>query len=113
MKRTEAKRATEGLRKMNERIRELAEQAGAVVCGTFGKPMNIDELEKFAELIVKEFAELIVKESAELIVRECILALWTEECRTSDLAILDHNRNVKKIKEHFGVEENELNNNRL
>ena len=82
---------------MNERIRELAEQAGAVVCGTFGKPMNIDELEKFAELIVQE----------------CILALWTEECRTSDLAILDHNRNVKKIKEHFGVEENELNNNRL
>jgi hypothetical protein len=82
---------------MNERIRELAEQAGAVVCGTFGKPMNIDELEKFAELIVKE----------------CGVALWTEECRTSDLAILDHNRNVKKIKEHFGVEENELNNNRL
>ena len=82
---------------MNEKIKQLAEQAGAVVCGTFGKPMNIDELEKFAELIVQE----------------CILALWTEECRTSDLAILDHNRNVKKIKEHFGVEENELNNNRL
>ena len=39
---------------MNERIRQLAEQAGAVVCGTFGKPMNIDELEKFAELIVQE-----------------------------------------------------------
>jgi hypothetical protein len=39
---------------MNERIRKLAEQSGVVMRGTFGKPMNIDELEKFAELIVKE-----------------------------------------------------------
>ena len=51
---------------MNERIQQLAEQAGAVVCGTFGKPMNIDELEKFAELIVREFAELIVQECADI-----------------------------------------------
>ena len=46
---------------MNERIRELAEQAGAVVCGTFGKPMNIDELEKFAELIVQECADICIE----------------------------------------------------
>ena len=39
---------------MNDRIRELAEQSGVVMRGKFGKPMNIDELEKFAELIVKE-----------------------------------------------------------
>ena len=88
---------------MNERIRELAEQAGAETWSrapmraVTGLAFTDEKLEKFAELIV----------------RECILALWTEECRTSDLAILDHNRNVKKIKEHFGVEENELNNNRL
>ena len=104
---------------MNEKIKQLAEQAGAETWSrapmraVTGLAFTDEKLEKFAELIVKEFAELIVKESAELIVRECILALWTEECRTSDLAILDHNRNVKKIKEHFGVEENELNNNRL
>ena len=39
---------------MNEKIKKLAEQSGVVMRGTFGKPMNIDELEKFAELIVKE-----------------------------------------------------------
>ena len=50
---------------MNERIRELAEQAGAVVCGTFGKPMNIDELEKFAELIVQECADICIEMSAK------------------------------------------------
>ena len=50
---------------MNERIRELAEQAGAVVCGTFGKPMNIDELEKFAELIVRECADICIEMAAK------------------------------------------------
>ena len=41
---------------------------------------------------------------AELIVRECIWALWTEECRTSDLASEEYTRGSNKIKEHFGVE---------
>ena len=42
---------------------------------------------------------------AELIVKECIWALWTEECRTSDLASEECLRGSNKIKEHFGVEE--------
>ena len=74
---------------MNKRIRELAEQAG------YEKDMfgighwDMPECQKFAELIVKE----------------CIWALWTEECRTSDLASEEYTRGSNKIKEHFGVEE--------
>ena len=91
---------------MNERIKQLAEQA---------KKYALDAMIKITdkEQALKVYSETYDTQFAELIVQECILALWTEECRTSDLAILDHNRNVKKIKEHFGVEENELNNNRL
>ena len=73
---------------MNERIRELAEQAG----------MNIVD-DKFSTY--GKFAEKF----AELIVRECIWALWTEECRTSDLASEEYTRGSNKIKQHFGVEE--------
>ena len=45
---------------------------------------------------------------AELIVRECCLALWTEECHSSDLAFDEVKRNSKKIKEHFGIDPNEI-----
>ena len=48
----------------------------------------------------KEFSQKF----AELIVEECIWALWTEECRTSDLASEEYTRGSNKIKEHFGVE---------
>ena len=84
---------------MNERIRELAEQANTI--GDWGEDItegryfvypNIKNLEKFAELIV----------------RECCLALWTEECHTSDLAFDEVKRNSKKIKEHFGIDPNEI-----
>ena len=44
----------------------------------------------------------VLEKFAELIVQECIDALWTEECHTSDLAVEDYNRNCRKIKEHFG-----------
>jgi len=52
----------------------------------------------------KEFSQKF----AELIVRECCLALWTEECHTSDLAFDEVKRNSKKIKEHFGIDPNEI-----
>ena len=45
--------------KMNERIRELAEQAGSTHKQNLGVyQFYTDELEKFAELIVKECAEV-------------------------------------------------------
>ena len=73
---------------MNTRIRELAEQCWDK------RPegqLHFDN-EKFAELIV----------------RECCLALWTEECHTSDLAFDEVKRNATRIKEHFGIDPKEI-----
>ena len=76
---------------MNERIKELINEATSFKEGLIEGKHGIEvfDNEKFAELIV----------------RECIWALWTEECRTSDLASEEYTRGSKKIKEHFGVEE--------
>ena len=77
---------------MNERIKQLADEAAkysAVMALPTGQSGN--------ELFVEKFAELIVA--------ECIWALWTEECRTSDLALEEYTRGSNKIREHFGVEE--------
>jgi len=60
---------------MNNRIKELIEQVGTDVSG---KWMNVDNLEKFAELIVRKCADI---------------ADTAEPFLASDL-----------IKQHFGVE---------
>ena len=73
---------------MNERIDQLLVKAG-VVFGGEGVVYDTFDPKKFAELIVQE----------------CIWALWTEECRTSDLASEEYTRGSNKIKQHFGVEE--------
>ena len=78
---------------MNKRIRQLALQAGLVADATYAKAPDAIWLREYN----KKFAELIVA--------ECIWALWTEECRTSDLASEEYTRGSNKIKEHFGVEE--------
>lgn len=74
---------------MNERIKELWEQAAKTTQGD-----SWQEQTKFMEKFV------------ELIVKECIRALWTEECRTSDLASEEYTRGSNKIKQHFGVKDN-------
>ena len=38
---------------MNPIINELAEQANAVIHTKFGKPVNLVELEKFADLVIE------------------------------------------------------------
>ena len=78
---------------MNERIKQLAEQATSIV----ESPPN-------REGWTSSYAYFDKEKFAELIVRECIWALWTEECRTSDLASEEYTRGSNKIKEHFGVE---------
>ena len=81
---------------MNERIRELAEQAGF---GIAGEPEYIhawlgfdgictEEIEKFAELIVKECAEHL---------ESSVLVPNSEHSRVKWKCI-------RAIKEHFGVE---------
>jgi len=78
---------------MNERIRALTEQATSIV----ESPPN-------REGWTSSYAYFDKEKFAELIVRECIWALWTEECRTSDLASEEYTRGSNKIKQHFGVE---------
>ena len=71
---------------MNERIKELAEQAGIY-------KLNLsDETEYW---IMEKFAELIIQEAGE--------AFWSEACHVSDLAYEEYSRNSKKIRQHFGV----------
>jgi hypothetical protein len=78
---------------MNERIRELAEQAwdATAVSKDFGHPVSFAE--KFAEMIVRECAKTVESKAdrwgnmTDEIINECIL-----EC-------------AKDLLKHFGVEE--------
>jgi hypothetical protein len=81
---------------MNERIRQITVQAGLVRVGDFGMKrwegarsdsITDQDLEKFAELIVKKCADVAHTHTPQ-----------TEEC---EYQWLIHN----KIKEHFGVKE--------
>ena len=77
---------------MNERIKELIEQALLAVDNPFpGNPLN-DELEKM--YIPDCFAEKF----AELIVREC--CVWVN----NNLGLVDEEAKADLLK-HFGVEE--------
>ena len=81
---------------MNERIKQLMGQTlDEEFAGTWSV-MDLQDLTKFADRF------------AQLIVRECCLALWTEECHTSDLAFDEVKRNATRIKEHFGIDPNEI-----
>jgi hypothetical protein len=76
---------------MNERIKQLAEQA-AISCGYFIGPRlymtHEKEMEKFAELIAKECADIVEHSRIEGDEGVCLVA--ATKC---------------KIKQHFGVEE--------
>ena len=71
---------------MNKRIKLLAEQAGAVYSNDHAVSLLDDEIEKFAELIVRECANKV----------DSNLRDWLQD---SNGTMGD------KIKEHFGVEE--------
>ena len=73
---------------MNERIKELAEQASCDIKDEFGYWVGREfDKEKFAELIVKECARLVEDSKWNL----------PRGCTAADQA--------KYVKEHFGVEE--------
>ena len=80
--------------KMNERIRQLAEQA---------TKHALDAMIKITdkEQALKVYSESYDTKFAELIIEECQLALWSEECRVSDLAYEEYCSNCMKIQEHF------------
>jgi hypothetical protein len=80
---------------MNKRIQELAEQAevtGYFAAGTeYATPIPLTpELQKFAELIVREMCSVLDK------------AQWD---KGEDWICADGTRIIPQIKEHFGVEE--------
>ena len=82
---------------MNERIRELAEQAGYTPLPGFDFANNLQEvfLKKFAELIVKECEKAIRTEIAVTDISGEVEKAWEMgmEC------------GVYTIKKHFGVEQ--------
>ena len=82
---------------MNERMKQMAER-----CGLYG-------VADYDNTISEDVSKVRLDKFAELIVKECIDALWTEECHTSDLAVEDYNRKSKKIKQLFGVDDEQTN----
>ena len=84
---------------MNERIKLLAEQAGLRFTQLMSNPMvpvvdgKETDLEKFAELIVKECMTTVLKESKWY---------WDKDEFESANAIQNA---ARRVKEHFGVEE--------
>jgi ABC-type uncharacterized transport system ATPase component len=74
---------------MNERIKELAAQAGASRrAGVGGLVFRDSELEKFAELIVKE-----------------CMAVAAKQRKPANLNYNPGERFVEDLRQHFGVEE--------
>ena len=92
---------------MNERIRELAKQAGIKIT-----PMIVDDIEYEYEDVEMDGSEDLAK-FAELIVQECVQTLIdkTPEWYTNESAEEDWDKGydramkdcVHHIKEHFGV----------
>ena len=75
---------------MNERIKALADQAGVVYHTRLGAETNTDDLEKFAELIVRECKETFAK-------------VWYKQ--GLDIQGAELGKFLKQFEEHFGVEE--------
>lgn len=95
---------------MNERILELAKQAGITTnldTDYFEKDMNkwVDYFsEKFAELIVRECADICINENVSNLDLDVICE--SGKFTLQDLATKSCGENLsKRIKEHFGVEE--------
>ena len=84
---------------MNERIRELAEQ-----CGFRSNPDIYDrnqsfDIERFAELIVRECVQTLIDNTPERYTNESAEEDWD---KGYDRAMKDC---IHHIREHFGVEE--------
>lgn len=84
---------------MNERIKQLAEQAIVSVDIVTGNEALDDELAKMyiPDCFAEKFAELIVRECIDIASQEDFDVMMKEGYPCSQTA--------KKIKQHFGVEE--------
>ena len=91
---------------MNERIRQLAEQAGISLSQkdySYYWVESAEDIEKFAQLIVKECTGLLWNESERLYEysSECNNERHSDEAELSAEKCLD---NIKMLEEHFGIE---------
>jgi hypothetical protein len=77
---------------MNERIRELAREAGLLAYNPEGPPTK---LEKFAELIVRECADQIISKGTD----------WVDFAPSQTGVRPEYWDMAQQIKQHFGVEE--------
>ena len=92
---------------MNERIKQLAKQAGILKeqsvqakivkneDGTWTSILEYPDLEKFAELIVRECAEQIVAKGTD----------WVDFAPSQTGVRPEYWNMAQQIKQHFGVEE--------
>jgi len=87
---------------MNERIKKLAEQAGAGRrAGISGLVFRNNELEKFAELIVRE-CDYLIQQQVSLKYKDG----WEQDGITDDWAYGHYAASILSrtvIKQHFGV----------
>jgi hypothetical protein len=95
---------------MNEKIKELAEQAGMEECSLgYGMPENVlwgeNQIEDFAELIIKECIDKMEQSFAGSIGTDDQKTVWGESVNSfkSWNGAIKFSR--EKIKQHFGVEE--------
>jgi len=91
---------------MNERIKELAEQAWTMVSDEERARNQLYEADIQRERRDQVFAELIVRECLDISYRESHLPNAVLFDERSDKFIKDiHNRVDRATREHFGVEE--------
>jgi hypothetical protein len=90
---------------MNERIFELARQAGVLIdwgedikVGRWGIGGNYKNMQKFAELIVLKCADIINH-------RADTCSDWLDSVKANEAVREGQRECAKTIKEHFGVEE--------
>ena len=82
---------------MNEKIKQLVEQAPYTTISTEGRLFSQQDLAKFAELIVKECIDVVKPTQHH--------EVWAQSYLGGvDGLDLLHSK-IKHIKEHFGVEE--------
>lgn len=68
------------------------------------KTATVNAMAKDPAHAVPDYNYTYSKELIDLVVNDCISALWTEECRTSDLASEEYTRGSNKIKDHFNLQ---------
>ena len=94
---------------MNERIRELADQAVKYSLSNVNRDSEFFTpiaMEKFAELIVRECVQFIDEENVRLCEYQNSLPEWDGNRRDDcDLVIEKCIDLAERLKEHFGVEE--------